>query len=190
MKYLNKPHEKIDQPIQAKSRSNAGFRLEDHRQSSIIQRKQVAALSGLNTMQLKSEVIQLVSDEEVEASLENVKQYSSYAAHYDDATIKRVLKAKDLKVRGHASGTGGDGMNAATKRDLAVLIAALQKDAAARRATEEIKEDAPYGAAASSSSGKHQSKAEKKATDTRKEKKSADHATKKRQDWLAKQARR
>ncbi len=79
-------------------------------------------------------------------------------------------------------------MNAATAHDLAVLIAALQKDAAARRATEETKEDAPYGAgAAASSSGKHQTKAQKEATDSKKQKKSADHADKKYQNWLAKQ---
>lgn len=190
MKYVDKLPKNTDQPIQAKG-SNANFQLKDYRKSSIVQRKQVDDLNSLNTVQLKSEVIQLMTDDEIATSMRNVAQYSSLIAHYGEATVKRVLKAANLHVRGHASGGAGDGMNAATTKDLEILTAALKKDAATAKGSEARSSyGAGAAAAASSSSGKHQNKEQKAATDASKKDKSDAHSAKKHQDWLDKEAKK
>lgn len=192
MEYLNKSSENTAQPIQAKSRSKPSFHLEDNRKSSIIQRKQIASISG-HTVQFKNDVVQLVSDAEVAVSMRNIAAYTSLLKSYDATTIERVLRANHLNIKGHASGAGGDGMNDATRRDLATLTRALQADAGAQRSTEESKEYSHYGAApaassSSSSSGKHQTDAEKKATDAKKKERENEVAERKRQAYLAKKA--
>lgn len=187
MKYLNKSKESNAKPVQAKHGNNGSFKLNDHRESSILQRKQVEGLSGNKPIQLKSEVIQFVTAEEIETSMRNIGAYSSLLKSYTAETIVKVLKAKDLRVRGHASGGAGDGMNDATRQDLDVLTQELKKDKAASSKSEQKEE---YGAAASSSSSSkamHQTTAEKAATDAKKAEKEAKVKAAKHAKWLASQ---
>lgn len=188
MKYLNEFQESNAKPVQAKRGNNGSFELNDHRESSILQRKQVEGLSGNKPFQLKSEVIQLVTAEEIETSMRNIGAYSSLLKSYAAETIIKVLKAKDLRVRGHASGGAGDHMNDATRQDLDVLAEELRKDKAASSKSEERKHYASAAAASSSSSkAMHQTAAEKAATDAKKAEKEAKVKAAKHAKWAASQ---
>jgi hypothetical protein len=99
----------------------------DNRALSIVQKKlQNIALanSGFNS----SAVLQFVTEEQIATSLRNVAAYASdMYREYGAATIRAVLSAQNMTVRGHASGASGDSQNQATTDDLARLAAALRE---------------------------------------------------------------
>lgn len=74
-----------------------------------------------------SKILQLVSEEEINKSITNIRNYSpDLLVHYGEERVRAVLRVNDMTVRGHHSGGKGDGQNAATTQDLAALRLALQ----------------------------------------------------------------
>jgi hypothetical protein len=79
-------------------------------------------------------------------SLTNVANYSSLLDAYDESEVREVLEETGLSVRGHHSGTSGDGMNSATRQDLDQLGKALKKKKETEKKSKKkpkIREQAP-----------------------------------------------
>ena len=73
-------------------------------------------------------ILQFVTEKDIITSLRNVAAYSlDMYRNYGEDTIRAVLRESDMRVRGHASGAGGDSQNAATTEDLQALRRALQQ---------------------------------------------------------------
>ncbi|PTX64067.1 uncharacterized protein DUF4157 [Kordia periserrulae] len=112
--------------------------------------------------------------------------------HYGADLIRKVCVENDMRVHAHGSGKPGDGINAATQKEMDNLIPYLRaaKESSKKEDKEESKEeDSSYGSSKSSKSkAKYQSKAEKKETDRRKEAHKEEVARRKKENYLAKKA--
>lgn len=70
--------------------------------------------------------VQEITEEQITDSLRNIISYTSLLDSYPLDFITGVLRDKKIVIRGHASGGPGDGMNAATRQDIADLTDLLR----------------------------------------------------------------
>lgn len=106
-------------------RKNIGF--VDNRTESTVQRKlrEDALHISRDVVQKKSEpVIQRAEPEDTS----NIIQlyFPDTYRHYGKALIEQVCTAQNLRVHAHGSGGPGDGINAATQKEMDILLPHLQ----------------------------------------------------------------
>jgi hypothetical protein len=134
--------------------NKSNFQLKDNRAAAVLQQKQVEGLQQL-PIQKKANTIQLADDGEPGRSFRNLIHYSvNTVTEYGEARIMQALTTHGLTIRGHHSGSGGSGMNAATTQDIAALVRVLRAE------TPEVEEDEVKEKGGKGKGGQRHSKAE------------------------------
>ncbi|MBC8754331.1 DUF4157 domain-containing protein [Kordia sp. YSTF-M3] len=163
--------------LQRKEISNSSIQLKEVAQRKL--QKVVENTSSGTIQKMSNSVIQFAEPQD---TVEVIKKYfyNTYQ-HYGKALIERVCTAKGMRVHAHGSGKPGDGINAATQKEMDDLLPFLR---AAKRAAP--RRQAPAKKKPRDKSKVH-NKVEAKAAALSKEQKKKDRAAAKKAAYDARQ---